>query len=188
LGTLMAFAIYGMIYNTAIGMFYALAKRLTRDHRQHFYKVYVAIVLVGFVLSFIGFSELIGWVYPILGYMGILCMFVIGWSWWKNRRELESETQLRRRARELMAKRFEGEEALTQDEEQEIIAIARISNIPEHTFIEEIATEINAREDITVASTLPLSTADDSVDIADLESAASVTDMKTAEKKARTRS
>ncbi len=21
--------------------------------------------------------------------MGILCMFVIGWSWWKNRRELE---------------------------------------------------------------------------------------------------
>ncbi len=50
LGTLMAFAIYGMIYNTAIGMFYALAKRLTRDHRQHFYKVYVAIVLVGFVL------------------------------------------------------------------------------------------------------------------------------------------
>lgn len=188
LGTLMAFAIYGMIYNTAIGMFYALAKRLTRGHRQHFYKVYVAIVLVGFVLSFIGFSELIGWVYPILGYMGILCMFVIGWSWWKHRRELESETQLRRRARELMAKRFEGEEALTQDEEQEIIAIARISNIPEHTFIEEIATEINAREDITVASTLPLSTADNSVDIADLESAASVNDMNAAEKKARTRS
>lgn len=187
LGTLMAFAIYGMIYNTAIGMFYALAKRLTRGHRQHFYKVYVAIVLVGFVLSFIGFSELIGWVYPILGYMGILCMFVIGWSWWKHRRELESETQLRRRARELMAKRFEGEEALTQDEEQEIIAIARISNIPEHTFIEEIATEINAREDITVASTLPLSTADDSVDIADLESAACVNDMKAAEKKAHTR-
>src|SRR5699024_5061294 len=36
LGYVMTFAIYGMIFNTAVGMFYAMAKRLTRDKPQLF--------------------------------------------------------------------------------------------------------------------------------------------------------
>src|SRR5699024_6541206 len=41
LGYVMTFAIYGMIFNTAVGMFYAMAKRLTRDKPQLFFTVYV---------------------------------------------------------------------------------------------------------------------------------------------------
>ncbi len=149
LGVFMALAIYGMIYNTAIGMFYALAKRLTRGRPQSFYRVYVITVLIGFVLSFIGFSNLIGWVYPILGYMGILMMVIIGWAWLKNRSNLETETELRRRARELLVKRYENSESLTREERQELRSIAYNSNIPETEFIREIMTEVNSEEDPT---------------------------------------
>lgn len=147
LGVFMALAIYGMIYNTAIGMFYALAKRLTRGRPQYFYRVYVITVLIGFVLSFIGFSNLIGWVYPILGYMGILMMIIIGWAWLKNRSNLETETELRRRARELLVKRYENNESLTREERQELRSIAYNSNIPETEFIREIMTEVDSEEE-----------------------------------------
>ena len=149
LGVFMALAIYGMIYNTAIGMFYALAKRLTRGRPQYFYRVYVITVLIGFVLSFIGFSNLIGWVYPILGYMGILMMVIIGWAWLKNRSNLETETELRRRARELLVKRYENSESLTREERQELRSIAYNSNILETEFIREIMTEVDSEEDPT---------------------------------------
>lgn len=149
LGVFMALAIYGMIYNTAIGMFYALAKRLTRGRPQYFYRVYVITVLIGFVLSFIGFSNLIGWVYPILGYMGILMMVIIGWAWLKNRSNLETETELRRRARELLVKRYENSESLTREERHELRSIAYNSNIPETEFIREIMTEVDSEEDPT---------------------------------------
>ncbi|MDO5669438.1 MAG: hypothetical protein Q4G50_05495 [Corynebacterium sp.] len=149
LGVAMALAIFGMIYNTAIGMFYALAKRLTRGRPQYFYRVYVITVLIGFVLSFIGFSNLIGWVYPILGYMGILMMIIIGWAWLKNRSNLETETELRRRARELLVKRYENSESLTREERRELRAIAYNSNIPETEFIREIMTEVDSDEDPT---------------------------------------
>lgn len=148
LGVAMSFAIYGMIYNTAIGMFYALAKRLTRNSPGNFFKVYSGIVLVGFVLSFIGFSNLIGWVYPILGYMGILLMIIIGWAWLKNRSNLETETELRRRARELLVKRYEDRQSLTAEERDELNAIAINSNIPETEFIREIMTEVKTEEAI----------------------------------------
>ncbi|WP_448855152.1 YkvI family membrane protein [Corynebacterium camporealensis] len=143
LGMLMAIAIYGMIYNTAIGMFYAFAKRLTRKKPENFYKVYVISVLIGFVLSFIGFSNLVDWVYPFLGYMGIAIMFIIAFAWIKNRKKLESESELRRRARELLRKRFEDKDSLTEEETRELVAIARNSSIPESSFITEIMAEVD---------------------------------------------
>lgn len=146
LGIAMAVAIYGMIYNTAIGMFYAFAKRLTRKNPEKFFLVYCISVLIGFVLSFIGFSNLIGWVYPILGYMGIAIMFIMAYAWIKNRKNLETETELRRRARALLQKRFEDKESLTEEEHQELVSIARNSSIPESTFIREIMTEVKSDE------------------------------------------
>ena len=57
LGVLMTFVIYGMVFNTAIGMFYALGKRLTRNNPKHFYPVYAGACIIGFILSFVGFHK-----------------------------------------------------------------------------------------------------------------------------------
>lgn len=60
-----------MIFNTALGMFYALGRRISSG-RQERYRVFFTIALaVGVSLSFFGFGDLISFVYPILGYIGI---------------------------------------------------------------------------------------------------------------------
>src|SRR5690606_21693076 len=81
LGTAMSVVIFGMIFNTALGMFYALGKRLTRSRPERFRGVYVATVLVGFVLSFVGFRTLVSYVYPALGYMVLVLIVVLGAGW-----------------------------------------------------------------------------------------------------------
>lgn len=137
LGLVMTFAIYGMIYNTAIGMFYAFGKRLARNKPKNFYPIYVAAVLIGFVLSFIGFSNLIGWVYPVLGYMGLLIMVIIGWAWWTHRHELKKEISLRREARRLFF--WHGSAEAVPDSQWNMLQdSARRSNIEDDKFIEEL--------------------------------------------------
>lgn len=95
LGQIMAVVIYGMIFNTALGMFYALGKRLTANHPKRFYPVYVVTVLIGFGLSFFGFSNLIGFVYPILGYIGLLLIAVMIVAWVRRYRFIAAESDRR---------------------------------------------------------------------------------------------
>ncbi len=97
LGQAMAVVILGMIFNTALGMFYALGRRVTANHPEKFKIVYVALVLLGFALSFMGFQNLIGWVYPILGYIGLLLITVMLVAWLRGRERIGEETSRRKR-------------------------------------------------------------------------------------------
>ena len=97
LGQAMAVVILGMIFNTALGMFYALGRRVTANHPEKFKIVYVALVLLGFALSFMGFQNLIGWVYPILGYIGLLLITVMLVAWLRGRERISEETSRRKR-------------------------------------------------------------------------------------------
>lgn len=97
LGQVMAVVIFGMIFNTALGMFYALGKRLTVNHPDRFYPVYAATVLVGFALSFFGFRTLVGYVYPVLGYIGLLLIVVMLVAWIRRYRYIAAESDRRLR-------------------------------------------------------------------------------------------
>lgn len=97
LGNLMAIVIFVMIFNTALGMFYALAKRLTATREHLFYPVYVATVALGFVLSFAGFKNLVGWVYPVLGYLGLLLIAVMVYAWIRRYSYIAAESDRRLR-------------------------------------------------------------------------------------------
>lgn len=75
LGTFMAFILYGMIFNTAVSMFYAFGARFVKIDTDKF-RIFVLIALVvGFALSFRGFKELVGEFYPFVGYAGL---FLVG--------------------------------------------------------------------------------------------------------------
>ena len=72
LAIFMAFVLYGMIFNTAVAMFYAFGARFTKTGTKNF-KVFVFITLViGFALSFFGFKDLVAYFYPLIGYLGLL--------------------------------------------------------------------------------------------------------------------
>ncbi|MDK8474716.1 hypothetical protein [Corynebacterium sp. MSK078] len=143
LGILMTFVIYGMVFNTAIGMFYALGKRLTRNNPQRFYPVYAASCIIGFILSFIGFQSLVSNVYPILGYLGLLMIVVMVYNRIKNRGMLADESDRRMRAHDLVARKLDPRERFTKKNERELRMLATASNMHTQEFIDHLAEDIH---------------------------------------------
>lgn len=143
LGILMTFVIYGMVFNTAIGMFYALGKRLTRNNPKRFYPVYAASCIIGFILSFIGFQSLVSNVYPILGYLGLLMIVVMVYNRIKNRGMLADESDRRMRAHDLVARKLDPRERFTKKNERELRMLAAASNMGTQEFIDHLAEDIH---------------------------------------------
>jgi len=85
-GVLLAIALLGMMYNTAVGMLYTFTVRFIEPSSKSF-KVAVTIVgLLGFVASFVGFTTLVGKVYATMGYIGFALMIAIVLTWIKGRK------------------------------------------------------------------------------------------------------
>lgn len=142
LGYVMTVAIYGMIFNTAVGMFYAMTKRLTRDKPHMFYTVYVVACVLGFFLSFVGFKTLIANVYPVLGYIGIFMMAVMSFAWLRSRSTVKSETDRRLRARQLVARKLDPRKRFTLKNDRELNALASSSNMSMHEFVKFISNDV----------------------------------------------
>ena len=77
LGIIMAIVIFGMIFNTGLGMFYAFATRFTVVDSIRFKIFYTITILVGLCLSFVGFTDLVAIFYPLIGYLGLVLIFVL---------------------------------------------------------------------------------------------------------------
>lgn len=72
LGIIMAIVIFAMIYNTAVSMLLSFSARFTEIGTKKF-RIFVIIAgLVAFALSFLGFTALVNWFYPAVGYLGLL--------------------------------------------------------------------------------------------------------------------
>ncbi|MDO4911312.1 MAG: hypothetical protein Q3972_06180 [Corynebacterium sp.] len=98
LGVAMSIVIYGMIFNTAFGMFYPLGKRMSAKNPSRFRLYFFSITIVGYILSAVGFKNLIGWVYPALGYAGLVLAVVICWGWVRSRKDINAEAAARKDA------------------------------------------------------------------------------------------
>lgn len=129
LGLAMALIIYAMIFNTAIGMFYALGKRLTRNTPHRFRLVFTVTVLVGFVLSFVGFKKLVGYVYPALGYIGILLIIVLIVTYFVGRDKLHEESRRRHRIRKLVRRKIHPEKKFTRKDQVRLDKAIDASNV-----------------------------------------------------------
>lgn len=102
---IMTFVIFIMIYNTAIGMFYALGKRVTASRPDRYTPVFLGLCAVGYGVSFIGFDTLMTYVYPVLGYLGLVLVVVLV-SWWvKSRKQFPQESERRERIHDLEEQR-----------------------------------------------------------------------------------
>lgn len=72
LGIVMALVIFSMIYNTAVSLLLSFSARFTTMGTKQF-KLFVIIAgLAAFGLSFAGFTQLVNWLYPAIGYLGLL--------------------------------------------------------------------------------------------------------------------
>lgn len=77
LGILMTIVLFGMIYNTGVAEFYAFVARFNKMGTQRAYLFAVLTGAVAFVLSFVGFTKLVAYFYPLIGYLGILLIIIL---------------------------------------------------------------------------------------------------------------
>lgn len=148
-GTIVSIVIYLMIYNTAVGLFYALGRRLSHDKPNRFRPYYFIVVAIGFALSFIGFADLVGWVYPVLGYLGLILGIVMGVAWFRDRKNIQEETERRERLAELAETQLHpDQEDLTSAERDEVDELTSDSHIGGqdlwHSVQEEVAADLDA--------------------------------------------
>ncbi len=74
-----------IIYNTAVGMLYPFLSRFWVPYSSK-YKIALFIALVaGYILSLVGFVDLVNFVYPLLGYLGILMGLMVTIRWTLNK-------------------------------------------------------------------------------------------------------
>src|SRR5699024_9029184 len=71
LAIIMAIILFGMIFNTGLGMFYGFVARFFEMNTAKAHIATVITLVVGFLLSFIGFTTLVAKFYSLFGYLGI---------------------------------------------------------------------------------------------------------------------
>lgn len=116
LATIMVWIIFAMIYNTCIGMFYALGKRLTVNNPKRYTPVFLVTCLVGYAVSFVGFDTLMTYVYPVIGYVGIAMVLTMLFWWVKHRKDIAAETAVREDIHDLVERREDPEKDFDADD------------------------------------------------------------------------
>ena len=147
LGWVMAVVIYGMIFNTAIGMFYSLGRRLSAKRPDKFRIIFIGTTLAGFVLSFLGFKSLIATVYPALGYLGVFLIIVLLIAWFRGHSRIEDEAERRDRISELVERRDNPKKRFTSKQRRQLRHLVRASNIENAELREAVRKELDEESD-----------------------------------------
>lgn len=89
IGFIMAILLFAMIWNTGMGVFYPLVSRFATSGSKRFTKMLILIVAAGYVASFAGFTTLIAYLYPLIGYFGFVLMGALVYGSIKSHRKLD---------------------------------------------------------------------------------------------------
>ncbi|HIW12368.1 MAG TPA: hypothetical protein H9891_04335 [Candidatus Salinicoccus stercoripullorum] len=74
-----------IIYNTAVGMLYPFLSRFWVPYSRKYKVALVVSLIVGYILSLVGFVDLVNLVYPLLGYLGVLMGIMLAVRWMRNK-------------------------------------------------------------------------------------------------------
>lgn len=143
LGSLMSIAIYGMIFNTGISLYYALARRIAGNTKKKFNFTLIILTLIGYGLSFVGFKKLVAIMYPIIGYMGILLILVITIGWIKNKSKIEKEAEIRNRIYDLTFAKKDPGQKFSKKDSKELEKLKDQSIAEEEDFKENVGEVID---------------------------------------------
>lgn len=91
-GVLMSIALLGMMYNTAVGMFYAFTVRFFAPESKSFKPAVIVVGLAGFAASLVGFTSLVGKVYSTMGYLGFALILVVIVAWIRRKKLKQAES------------------------------------------------------------------------------------------------
>lgn len=142
LGLGMALVIYAMIYNTAIGMFYSMSRRATASRPHLFRKAYIAFCVIGLVLSTVGFKDLVSFLYPLLGYVGVLLIAVLFVAYLRYRAHINAEIKRRETIRALLMRKLDPRKMFTRKHAVALQTAVAASPAADEVLAESLTTEV----------------------------------------------
>lgn len=86
-GGIISVILLGMIYNTAVGMLYTFSARVVKPGTTKFKVSVVVFGAIAFISSNIGFVNLVGTVYPVMGYLGFVLIAAIVVAWVRHKKK-----------------------------------------------------------------------------------------------------
>ncbi len=137
----MVVVIYVMVYNSAIGMLYALGKRLS-GKRFRFYPVFAVCTLAAFAVSFVGFDTLMTYVYPVIGYIGMAMIAVLVLWWFTHRDRIDEEIRVRYRLTALLGMKQSDPDDFSDRNEEQLEEAADSSVVDSEKVTESVEEEV----------------------------------------------
>lgn len=141
MGLAMSLIIFGMIFNTAISLFYSAAKRLSLTEEK-FKRNLIIFTLLGFALSFMGFKKLMALLYPILGFLGLILIIILVVAWFKERDAIKSENKKRDQMSDLTRKKLDDDEDFGKKDREKLNKLAEASIIENDKIKEAVEEEV----------------------------------------------
>ena len=87
LAVAMSLVLFGMIFSTGASMFYAFVARFVEMHTPTGYRFSILTLVIGFIASFAGFTKLVAFFYPLIGYLGLFLVFALIFAPFKLKRD-----------------------------------------------------------------------------------------------------
>src|SRR5699024_6903230 len=72
IGLVLSIIMLAVMYNTTLGLSYSFAARFTEPYSKKYHVFIVAMTIIAYSLSFVGFADLINFLYPIMGVIGLV--------------------------------------------------------------------------------------------------------------------
>ncbi len=138
LATIYALTIFALIFNTAFSLYYSIARRFSGGSPKKMKMIMIAVVLIGYICSFGGFKQLIGIMYPILGYMGMALLVILVIGFYRERKNIIFEKFLRRKMIHISLKKQDPERMATKKDEELFKEFGKISQADAKKLKEDI--------------------------------------------------
>ena len=134
---LYAFVIFGLIFNTVFSLYYALGKRFAAGSEKRFKFFVTAFSLSGFLVSFMGFRQLVAVMYPIIGYMGLLMLVVLVVASYRKKAKIRKEKEIRNHLLAIVEKAYDPDQDLTPQDKEKAKQLRDASIIDNQTLRED---------------------------------------------------
>lgn len=140
LGRLMSVVIFGMIFNTAISLFYSMAVRFSSNEKKKFRFYLIFTSILAYAVSFLGFKKLLAIFYPLIGYVGIILLLVLIYGFFSQKEEMMIENKRRFRILKLLRRKIDKNLRFTHGDNRKLQKHLEAS-VLDNKKIKELATE-----------------------------------------------
>ena len=85
IGLVLTVIMLTVMYNTILGLCYSFAARFTEPYSKNYHIFIIIMMVAGYLLSFVGFAELINKLYTIMGYVGLFIVVAVIIKYFKRK-------------------------------------------------------------------------------------------------------